>query len=69
MTDKAKRAWTAAGWFGGWALFSAWLGMVAGWSVLLLTSAVACMAVAGLRPLGVMLWHGVYFLGKRSPHE
>ena len=66
MTEPGKRALTAAGWLAGWGLISAWLAALCGWSVLLLTAGVACVAAAGLRPLGLLVWHGVYFLGKRG---
>lgn len=67
MTDRGKRILTGAGWLCGWLAVSAWLAMVFGWSVLLLSAGGALLAVAGLRPLGLLLWHGVYFLSKRGP--
>ncbi len=67
VTDRTKRILTAAGWIGGWLAVSAWLAMMFSWSVLLLSAGGALLAVAGLRPLGLLLWHGVYFLSKRGP--
>lgn len=67
MTDKAQRALTAAGWISGWLLLSGWLAAVFGWSILLLTTGAALVAASGIRPLGLLLWHGVYFLNRRGP--
>lgn len=69
MTDRSKRILTGAGWISGWLLVSTWLAVVLGWSVLFLSSGAALLAVAGLRPLGLLLWHGVYFLSKRGPED
>ena len=63
MTKRARgELLTGIGWLAGWAALTGWFVFVWGWSVAMLSSGVLLIGVAGIRPLALLLWHGLNFL-------
>jgi len=57
-----SEALTGIGWLAGWSALTAWCVCTWGWSVAMLSAGVLLIGVAGIRPLALVLWHGLNFL-------
>lgn len=63
MTREAKREIaTAASWLAGWAALTGFAVVLFGWLSVWLSSGLLLIGLGGLRPLALVLWHGLNFL-------
>jgi len=60
---------TLCGWFSGWALLTGALAWCLGPLTWAISTGLACLGVAGIRPLAALLWHGAYWMSGEAKRE
>jgi len=63
VTRQARRELlTALAWLLGWAFVTAFAAALCGYSAVILSTGLLLLGLGGIRPLALLLWHGLNFL-------
>ena len=63
MTKQARgELLTGIGWLAGWSALTVYAAAVWGYGVVWLSAGLLLVGISGIRPLALLLWHGLNFL-------
>ena len=63
MTKQARgELLTGIGWLSGWSALTVYAVTLWGFGIVWLSAGLLLIGVSGIRPLGLLFWHGLHFL-------